>query len=265
MKYLTLIRWKNILILETIMLLIVLLFSQTIEISMIQYMIGVGLIFASGNIINDIKDLEVDKINNKENVVHEIGTKRAFNLYLTLNTIGLVISPNLGTTLLFASCIILLWLYSNRFQQTFLIGNLIICVLTSVSILWLLKLGIDNPNLIFFSILCGGVQLLREIVKDTEDMNGDEKVGYKTLPISLGIKRTKNTLYILTSITIIGIAYVQWEVYPEGWNWPLLAVVYLLLVFMGKLQKAGHKTHYTFLTKLLKLTIIAGTLSLFFF
>lgn len=240
------------------------LLGDNYSLTQLLYSVSVGLIFAAGNIINDIADQNVDNLNKKVNYVSEIGEKKLFRLYLTLNILALILVPDLETTYLFCIAIILLWLYSYYLQKKLLIGNITISILTTCSIGWTYKFDLPINSVFYFSIMCGWLQLIREIIKDIEDQKGDKAMNYNTVPIYYGINTTKSIVYFISIGLCLTILLIQWLNIEKGWNWPFYAVIYLILVFMVRLHRASHPSHYTFLTKLLKLTMAIGTLSLFF-
>ncbi|GIZ07711.1 prenyltransferase [Flavobacterium sp. UMI-01] len=188
------------------------------------------LIAAAGYIINNIIDQETDATNkpHKQIVGSKITETNAYTYYITLNSIGVAIGFYLANSIgkpNFAAIFIIiaasLYLYATSFKQMTLIGNLIVALLLAVSVL---IIGIfdlypvithENQKVMgsLFSILLDYaffafiINLIREIVKDLEDINGDYNQGMKTLPIILGIKRTTTMVFALSFIPIVALVF----------------------------------------------------------
>ena len=265
MQYLKLIRWQNTLLMVVILLTIFVLPEGQLSSDQILYVVGVGLLFAGGNVINELYDVSVDRLNNKVNAVEQIGAKKSYVLYFLLNIASLILVADYESQAMFVIAIVTLWCYSFYLQKLPLLGNLVIAALTAVSIYWTTQLGVSYQRGLLFGIMCGVLQLIREIAKDLEDIKGDTQEGYRTLPISLGVNKTKVLLYILTSSFVLWLLYVDWWVETGRHIWPFYAVIYVLLVFMVKLYRAYHQSHFEFLPKILKMGMCFGLFSLFFF
>ena len=231
----------------------------------VLYVIGVGLVFAGGNVINDLYDVSVDRLNNKANSAEIIGSSKSYLLYFLLNVVSISLITDFETQAMFVIAIVVLWCYSFYLQRKPLVGNLSIAALTGLSIYWTTNLGVSYQRGLLFAAMCGVLQLIREVVKDLEDVKGDSVVGDITLPISLGVNRTKIFLYVVSSSFILWLIYVDWRVIKDVHVWPFYAVIYILLVFMVKLYRAYHQTHFEFLPKILKMGMFFGIFALFFF
>ena len=265
MNYLNLIRWQNTLFMMSVLVMVFIIPSGELSMDQIFYVVGVGLIFAGGNIINDYYDLRVDILNEKLNPIALIGRRRSFLLYIFFNVISLFLTSGLETKMLFAGAIFSLWFYSFYLQKTPFLGNIMTALLTAVSIYWTTYFGIELLRAVLFSVMCGVLQLIRELTKDLEDIKGDAQEGYKTLPVILGPHKTKIALYVLSSLFLVWLTYVDWVTTAGKHIWPIYAVIYLLLVFMVKLKRAYHQSHYEMLPKILKMAMGFGVFALFFF
>jgi 4-hydroxybenzoate polyprenyltransferase len=240
------------------------------------------LISSAGYIVNDINDLEGDKIN-KPNKVLALGTisiENAKIYYRVLNTLGIALGVILGfslknpsLSLLFVSTSIVLYFYSIKLKQLFLVGSLVIAALIAFTVLFLLFF-INNFNsygsfeliglkilvaLAFFSFL---INLLREIVKDIEDINGDYKLNRKTLPIVLGISRTKTIIKYIGLFTLIALLLIVFffKIYTIIIIYLIFFVLLPLAYFVFKLNKARTQKHFSNLSVLLKVVQLFGVL-----
>lgn len=243
---------------------------------------------AAGNIINDIYDVEADRINKPNRVVigNGISEKAAYNLFLTLNIIGVLIGFYLSNMIgkpLFSAIFILisalLYLYATFIKGYVVIGNLVISALVALSIiivgLYELLPVITPQNqatqTTIFSILLDYaffaflVNWIREMVKDQEDIDGDYKSGIQTLPIVFGRERTNKLIFAISFLSILTISYYiityfYTRLFAIGYA--LLFIVGPLLYFMFKILSAKTKSDYKKLSLLLKIVLFFGLISI---
>ena len=223
-----LIRWQNLSMLIIIQLLFKYVLFKNYQITtsltttdFTLLVISIVLIAAGGNVINDLFDLETDKINKPTKVtVNTIFSESQVKLmYALLTFIGIIVgiylsykSDNLLTSFYFVAVSILLFLYSSNFKRKALFGNLVVSLLIGFSIILLGVFDVlpnnSNPNnqlgltvMLVYAIFATSINFIREIIKDIEDVDGDYSTGMKTLPIIFGRKRTQNCTFFL-SITL---------------------------------------------------------------
>jgi 4-hydroxybenzoate polyprenyltransferase len=181
-------------------------------------------------------------------------------------------------------CVALLWFYSTSFKRQLLIGNIVISLLTAWTTLVLFFAFSDPSNAFnttneqsvkFFRLafLYGGfafiISLVREAIKDIEDMEGDARYGCKTLPIIVGVRTTKIYAGIWMAVLIAALIVLQFYVLQFGW-WP--SVVYATALVIGplcyslvKLRKAVRVKEFAALSSLTKWIMLTGILSMIFF
>ncbi|HIA35352.1 MAG TPA: prenyltransferase [Flavobacteriales bacterium] len=249
------------------------------------------LIGAGGYIINDYFDTQVDRRNKRyRNVVGKTIKRRvAMAMHIVVNAIGILIGVYLSyhfqsyyLGLINICYATLLWFYSTHFKHQPLIGNVLISLLTGLLPLivavyelpLILDAYIDGGALIkthisymFFFLLGFSVfgfltNLIREIIKDMEDIRGDLYVGSKTLPITIGIRNTKTVLVILILVTLVLLAYVQSIFHFEliSFFYFLLLVQLPLLFFTVRLLSGNSRKDYHLISQGLKLVMISGIL-----
>ncbi|WP_372769839.1 geranylgeranylglycerol-phosphate geranylgeranyltransferase [Lutibacter sp.] len=293
--FLRLIRWKNLLLLLYIQLLLKFLFFSSFNaatnLTVFQFFILVGailLITAAGYIINDITDLKTDAINkpNKVIVTNFYSIERAQQFYLTANTLGIVLGIGLSLSVqkptysfVFIGASLLLYFYSKILKLKPLIGNITVSFLIAFSIITLvlfeLNFSIQNNSqqliidvILLLSTFAFFINIVREIVKDIEDVNGDYSINMRTLPIILGVSRTKKIAaflclfpLILLLVIIVNYASVyKFTVLFLG-LFTLLPLIYIAL----KLLSAKTKKDFKKLSLLLKLIMFFGINSLLIF
>ena len=190
-------------------------------------------IAASGYIINDIYDVETDKINKSGKLIigEIIKAKTAIIFYFLLNTIalfsGIYLAIIIGKplySLIFVYCIFFLWRYSRSMKKAFLIGNLHVGILTALVLINTALFDII-PNIHFpgnesgrmilkiilvYSLFSFFLTLIREFVKDIEDKEGDIAINAKTLAIVLGVKKTKVIIFCLSFVVLVIVGFWQY-------------------------------------------------------
>lgn len=234
---------------------------------------------AAGNIINDYLDVNIDLTNKPDKVIigKIISRRWAMLLHFVCNGLAILMAFYLKTSigLMVMSCTILLWLYSVVFKKQFLTGNLVVALLSALVIitLALFNTQISGYLILVYATFAFGISLIREIIKDTEDMRGDSKFDCKTLPITIGIRRTKKVLYVIIGVYIalllahlfIGNSFI---IFRHEHNrifyaiYMLLAVLFPLILTMVLLFKADVKHHFTRLSSIYKIIMVTGILSM---
>ena len=294
MKYLKLIRYQNLLMLAFMQLVFRYLFlaQSYIDLALTDFnyillVISTVCIAAGGYVINNIMDQDTDEIAKPQNRVVGVSISEtvAYNWYIVLTIIGVGIGFYLSNVIYkptFASMFILvatlLYVYATNLKQIPLLGNIIVALLLSISIVIIALFDIfpatDLENysrmdrafdiLIDYAIFAFIINLIREIVKDLEDMDGDYQTGINTLPITIGIPKTKIIVGILTVISIGILSY-----YINSNLFELDYVIYYTLVFIigpliyfgVKLMNAETKKQLHHLSLVLKIILFFGILS----
>jgi 4-hydroxybenzoate polyprenyltransferase len=293
--FLKLVRWKNLLLIALVQLLIKYAlfpsFQATTALNDFQFtilLLATLFIAVAGNIINDIYDIETDLVNKPNRIIVDkhISEKAAFNLFIIFNIIGVGLGFYLandinrsGFATLFVITSALLYVYSTYLKYLILIGNIVISILIVLSILivgffdLIPNLSPSNKNvhigifqiLLVYSAFAFVLNLIREVVKDIEDINGDYKAEMKTLPIVIGRERTTIIAFALSLLPIFGIIYI---IVDSLYKYELV-MAYLLLFVVAptiytsiKLYAAEKEKDYYHISQLLKLIMLSGVLSL---
>jgi len=172
-------------------------------------------IAGSGMVINDIYDIEIDKINRPERPIPRgvITLKHAKYLFVGVLSIGLVLSiiHNFILDLNFLNVIIAAifgfmgWLYAKWGKKSGFFGNIIVSISFSIGLIYGAILNsFQIPIYIYYFFLtCFFLLLSREIIKGCEDIEGDKEQGVKTLAIQIGIKKSAYTSMIFAILAII--------------------------------------------------------------
>jgi 4-hydroxybenzoate polyprenyltransferase len=231
--------------------------------------ISTALIAAAGYIINDYYDVKIDFINKPDRVVvGKILKRRIVMVYHTILNIsgialGTFISLKIGLIHFLAA--FLLWLYSNYFKRLAFSGNLIIAILTALAIIVVDFLyGKNNIVVYNYALFAFLVTLIREIIKDMEDLRGDENFGCKTLPIVWGIRKTKVFIYSIIVLFAFTILFST-----KFYNNTSLTIYFFILsvpvvFFIYKLIGADTVKEYNYLSNYCKILMMFGIISMIF-
>ena len=226
-------------------------------------------IAAAGYIINDYYDVKIDAINKPERLLvgRVIRRRRAMFAHLILSFVGVAIGMALmiPVGLINLGAVLLLWGYSDRLKRMLLIGNVTIALL-SASMLLVVAVYNDmlNKTTLGYALFAFLISLIREIIKDIEDMKGDATFDCRTLPIVAGMRGAKLVLYPL--IAVFQAVLVAAILHPST---PLLFDIHLFLLVLVpsvwmviKLVRADRKSDFSYLSNLNKLIMLMGILSM---
>ena len=172
------------------------------------------LIAAAGYIINDYYDVKIDLINKPDRVVigKNITRRYAILFHTFLSIAGVIIGffLNWKIGLINFLSVFFLWLYSNSLKRQPFIGNFIIAILTGLSILIINTFSGSNTYLVsIYSLFAFFMTLVREMIKDMEDLKGDDTFGCKTLPIIWGLRKSKWFVYGVVGLFAIAVLVVN--------------------------------------------------------
>jgi 4-hydroxybenzoate polyprenyltransferase len=253
-------------------------------------MVSTMLIAAAGYVINDIFDQQTDTENKPSRVIvgNKISEGNAYYIYAALNVTGVAIGFYLSNVIErpgFAALFILiaatLYFYATSLKQMMVIGNAVVAVVLAISVLIVVVFDIfpatyeGNQQLMMnvssvlldYAIFAFIVNLLREMVKDLEDVNGDYNQGMNTLPIALGIGRTVRIVFALSLFPIVILLYYIHKYYFA--NNLYLSVIYALvfvvaplIYFSVRMWSAKSQKDFKHLSLVLKFVILFGIVSM---
>jgi len=303
MPWLQLIRWQNLLIILITQLLawwcVILPLSPQVltPVNFSCLALSTALIAAAGYIINDYFDVKIDSINRPERVVlaKAIPRKQAIVSHIALNVAAVILAGfvaaaahHLSLLLIQLGSILLLWFYSTHFKRMFMIGNVVVALLTALTVATLIfyepavlrhcqypameETSLDyldvNPFwlLMVYSLFAFMLNWMREIVKDLEDLKGDAEEGCDTMPVKWGISRTLGFVRVLGGITLVYLLFCELELFSSGNKlldlYILLLVVAPIVVWLIGLGKKLTTIHFHRSSTQLKLMMLSGVLSL---
>jgi len=306
-SFFKLIRWLNLLIILMSMFFLLFFIirpvlgtiNAAVGLSSFQFgllIIATLFIAIGGYIINDIKDQEADTINKpgKNTVGSVFSIKQASVLYMVFTLIGMLAGSYLSFalhqgqySLVFIFTAGLLWYYAARYQCQALVGNAVVGFLSALSfgLVWLFEifgmqhhletlsihqngLSLTNHLVFIYMGFAFMVSLLREIVKDIEDVDGDERSGCLTFAVVYGIPKAKTFAVVVNLLGMAASIWFQWFFQEKGIMllfWFFFLIDALFIYILVDLIKAHSKSDFGHLSLWIKVLMLAGILSMALF
>ncbi len=222
-----------------------------------------SLTIASGYIINSFYDSKKDLINrpNKSKLDRLVSQKTKLQVYFSFNFFVALIAffVSFRAVIFFSVYIFLIWFYSHKIKKYPIIGNLLASVLAILPFFGILLYYKNFYEVIFFhATFLFLLILVREMIKDLENLKGDLANGYQTIPITYGESTSKKVITILLLLTIIPVYYLI-NVFDVGYMDIYFYLGFIIMLFFGiKLWKSSTRENYLLLHNILKILIVAG-------
>jgi len=226
-----------------------------------------GLTIASGYIINSFYDSKKDLINrpDKSKLDRLVSQKTKLQVYFGLNFFVALIAcfVSVRAVVFFSTYIFLIWLYSHKIKKILVHGNLMAAFLAVLPFFAILLYYKNFYEVVFFhAAFLFLLLLVREMVKDLENITGDLANDYRTIPIVYGETAAKRTISILLLLTVIPVYYLV-NVFDVGYMDIYFYVGFIIMIFFGiQLWKSNSKPQFVWLHNTLKLLIVAGVFSI---
>ncbi len=243
--------------------------NENISLNLLIAAIAALLTGAAGNVINDYFDYEIDKINRPKRILPSgvLSKNQALTLYFVLVfisfLIGLYLNIESYAILVFTNIILLV--YSYKLKGIVLVGNITVAFFTGLTFIY--------GATVVGNVLCGIIpalfafliNLIREIIKDIEDIEGDAKQKIYTFPYIFGIKKS----FIL--IVILSVLLILLTIYPFYFNFYkieffiiVMAIVNPIIIYtVNLLYNSKDKQNYTKSSKLLKIAMVVGLAAIY--
>lgn len=229
--------------------------------------VSTSLVIAAGYIINNFYDWEKDLINKpyKSILDKNISQRAKINAYVIFNFSAIIIAASISfrAVVFFSAYSFGIWLYSHKLKKMLYIGNLMAAAL---AITPFFPIFVYYSNLNFYILLHASylflLLLIRELMKDMENLAGDLSQNYQTIPVRFGLKITKHWISFLCLLSFIP-SYLLFTYDQIGlMKWYFLLANTLLIFSMIWMYNSKSKTDYTFLHIVLKTILILGVFSI---
>ena len=226
-------------------------------------------VVAAGYIINNFYDINTDRINRplKSGVDSYVKQETQLTIYFILNFIGFIFGLLVSwrAALFFSLYIFSIWFYSHKLKKHALIGLITATTLTLLPF-FVIFIHYKNFSTVIFihAFFLLFIILIRELIKDLENIKGAILNNYNTFPVVYGELKTKQLITLLLILTLIPVAIL--------YNYPAIEYMKYYFYFAGItlfiigvfLWKASTNQQYIILHNILKLLLLIGVFSLLF-
>ena len=250
-------------------------------------------IAAAGYIINDYFDIDIDRVNKpgKMLIGRIFGRTEAFRLHIAFNILGVIfgvtaawLAGNIRLGFIFAFVAGLLWFYAKSFKKIFLLGNFIVGLMTASTLLLtlffetrlfqnqndlIMKAAYSEmmiPSVIAYSLFAFITTVIRELIKDCEDIEGDKQFGCNTVPAVLGSKGAKWMIAALCVLLIGFLFAAQTQLFRE---YEFIKISYILIALqlpaaalIFNLVPAASKEDFAKMSEWMRILMLLGIASM---
>jgi 4-hydroxybenzoate polyprenyltransferase len=249
-----------------------------LDFNLLIIVLASSLTIASGYIINSFYDSQKDLINKPNKIILDrlVSQKTKLQVYFGLNFFVFLIAflVSWRAVLFFSVYIFLIWFYSHKVKKYPIVGNIMASLLAILPffgiLLYYQKLDslLELANNDKYFVIFGHASflflliLIREMIKDLENIKGDLIQNYNTLPVLLGESFSKKVITFLVICTVIPV-YILIELYDVGYMDSYFYISFIVLIFFVlKLWRSNSKENYLLLHNILKIIIVAGVFSI---
>jgi len=226
-----------------------------------------ALVIASGYLINSFYDSEKDLINKpyKTFLDNAVSQRTKLSIYFILNFLSVVLASYISfrAVLFFSAYIFGIWLYSHKLKRLTFLGNIVAAVLAVTPFFAVFIYYKHVEKVIFFhALFLFLLILIREILKDLENLRGDFAQNYKTFPVKYGEQKTKTLLQAIIILSIITNILLLFF-FELGYMKYYFYLSFLAFIALSILVWISSRTiHFKILHNLLKLLIVVGVFSI---
>ena len=226
-----------------------------------------ALVIAGGYIINNFYDAEKDLINKPTKSMLDRLVSQRFKLstYFVLNFLAVFAASYVSfrAVLFFSIYIFGIWLYSHKLKRIAFIGNFVSAILAIAPFFAVFVYYKNFATVIFVhAMFLFLLILVREMIKDLENIAGDLAQNYKTIPVLYGVRFSKRCISVLILLTLLP-SLLLINYFDVGYMYLyFIGCIFLLIFFLVMLWKAKTKMHYVGLHNILKLIIVVGVFSI---
>lgn len=234
--------------------------------SLLMLVIAGALAIAGGYIINGFYDKEKDLINKptKTMIDHLVSQNTKLTLYFLLNFLSVIVASYVSfrAVIFFSGYIFTMWLYSHRIKKLLFFGNLTSAVLAIIPFFAIFVYYRNFEAIIFVhALLIFLLILIKEFIKDLQNIKGDLAHNYATIPVVYGESFSKKLITLSVVLCTLPI-YVLLNYFSIGnLTYFLWFMLIYLCIFVCLLWRSKDQKHYVLLHNMLKLILVAGIFS----
>lgn len=289
-------RWKNLLITALLLLAFRLGINEAFGFpsalpnwGFVLAVLSTIMVMAAGYLMNDISDRTADEVNRPERsaIFKQYNEEQLFNVALYLAGGGILIGGVLAWYIdqwLYSAfpviSVLLLYQYAQRWKRQPFVGNAVVAFLAGLVIITLLAYDVlpallENPvvqeqygGIVYIYLVFAGfafyTTLIRELIKDIEDIKGDRKAGYRTLPIVWSERAVRFIAFVLLLIfTIFFGRFTQMMFGEQNPSWPFIAGLFIFSLAALWLVRPGDRVvNYRLAQNVMKALMAYGILLL---
>ena len=225
---------------------------------------------AAANALNDYFDYTSDKVNRPERPLPSGALPRGAGWWLALilyvlGGMAALQLPRAASVLAIFVALPLMVLYTPLLKGLPLVGNGVIAAILGLALLFAGAAFGELPTMWTPAGLAFGFTMLRELVKDMEDLAGDSQTGVGTFPVRFGLSASLKAIQILTFILMFGclLPYIL-GIYNSAYLVAVVIGVELPLLYsLYYLSKHPNPAGSGWVAKVLKVDIFAGLLAIY--
>ena len=224
----------------------------------------------AGNIINDIFDIEIDRINRPDRPLPsgKLKPDAAYFFYSLLVVCSVILSALINSSALIIELFTTaaLFSYSYKLKKIPLAGNITISFLTGLVFIYG-GVAVNNTSYALLpAFFAFAINLIRELIKDMEDIKGDYPKGANTFPVKYGFTKTKKIIIVSTLILIAATVYpFIFRFYKIEYFIIVMVVVNPILIYIiSSLLKDDSSKNLNKLSFFLKLNMVFGLIAIYF-
>ncbi|QVY64910.1 geranylgeranylglycerol-phosphate geranylgeranyltransferase [Polaribacter sp. Q13] len=243
--------------------------SIVFDVDLLYIILASICVVAAGYIINNFYDVQVDRINRplKTGIDNYVKQSVKLKLYFTLNFLGFIFGLLISgrAALFFAIYIFAIWFYSHKLKKYPFTGLVSATVLTILPFFAVFVYFKNFSKIIFVhAVFLFLVLMVRELLKDLQNMKGAIINDYETFPVFYGEKKTKQLSIFLLVLTLFPVVIL--------FSYPALSYMrfyfyfaLMVLIFLGfYLWNSTETKQYRMMHNVLKILLLIGVFSLIF-
>lgn len=243
--------------------------SSSIGFEIVYAAFAMAFACSAGNVFNDIADIEIDRINKPDRVLAKgiISINFAKVLYAIFIVLSFLSAFYFGieSFIYLAVINLILIFYSTHLKKIVLIGNFTVALLTASALIYGAEIAGNINAGIIPALFAFFTNLIREIIKDMEDVVGDSTYDIFTFPKIYGYKRTVFLIFVLTFIIVFfTIGLYLYNIYKIEFFLILMVIVNPLFIFMLKLlYKSQNQDTLKKAGRIIKLNMVIGLIAIY--